>query len=151
MTDLTSASPAARPGEPAFLEHYTSAWSSGDEALLRTAFAEDGVYIDTGMGHTYTGVADVARFFRHMLRFSSDTHVQFTSIVVQDDAFTAEWIWSGTADGPLSLGRTLHPATGRRYEVPGVAVCRSDANGLVSYHRDYYDVRDLVRQVGIDL
>lgn len=151
MIDLSPAPDPVRPGDANFLEHYTSAWSSGDEELLRTAFAADGVYIDTGMGHTYNGVADVARFFRHMLRFSSDTHVQFTSIVVQDDAFTAEWIWSGTADGPLSLGRTLHPATGRRYEVPGVAVCRSDASGLVAYHRDYYDVRDLVRQVGIDL
>ncbi|GAA1750289.1 hypothetical protein GCM10009710_32770 [Aeromicrobium alkaliterrae] len=103
------------------------------------------------MGHTYTGVHDVARFFRHMLRFSSDTLVDFTSIVVDGESFTAEWTWSGTADGPLSLGDQVHPATGRTYSVPGVAVCRADACGRVTYHRDYYDVRDLARQVGIDL
>ena len=151
MSQQTPISHTVRPGDPTFLEHYGHAWSAGDEELLRTAFAEDGVYVDTGMGQTYRGVADVARFFRHMLRFSSATHVDFTSIVVQDDAFTAEWTWSGTADGSLSLGATVHPATGRRYSVPGVAVCRVDDDGLVTYHRDYYDVRDLTRQVGIDL
>ncbi|NMO01458.1 SnoaL-like domain-containing protein [Gordonia sp. TBRC 11910] len=149
MTEPTT--PAPRPGEPGFLQHYTTAWSSGDEPLLRTAFAKTGIYIDTGMGHTYTGVSDVARFFRHMLRFSSDTHVDFTSIVVDGNDFTAEWIWSGTADGPLSLGKALHPATGRRYAVPGVAVCRSDDAGLVAYHRDYYDVRDLINQIGVEI
>lgn len=135
-------------GDPGFLERYTRAWSSGDEALLREAFSEDGVYIDTGMGHTYTGVADVARFFRHMLRFSSDTLVEFTSIVADSDGgFATEWVWSGTADGPLSLGSELLPASGRRYAVPGIALCRSTTEGLVTYHRDYYDVRDLLRQV----
>lgn len=141
-----------RPSDPGFLKAYTTAWSSGDEPLLRTAFAEDGVYIDTGMGHTYTGVADVARFFRHMLRFSTDTLVDFTSIVVDADGlgFATEWTWSGTADGNLSLGDRLVPPSGRRYSVPGVAYCRADESGLVTYHRDYYDVRDLLGQLGID-
>ncbi|QTI69032.1 nuclear transport factor 2 family protein [Gordonia polyisoprenivorans] len=150
MTESDDTDHLIRPDDKKFLQHYTTAWSSGDESLLREVFADNGVYIDSGMGHTYTGVADVARFFRHMLRFSSDTLVDFTSIVSDGNAFVAEWIWSGTADGPLSLGEKLHPPTGRRYSVPGVAVCRSDAAGRVSYHKDYYDVRNFIQQLGID-
>lgn len=100
------------------------------------------------MGETYTGVDQVARFFRYMLTFSSDTDVAFTSLIREGSSFASEWIWSGTADGPLRVEGQVYPATGKRYAVKGVAVCTVNEEGLISLHRDYYDVGTLMHQIG---
>jgi len=81
-----------------------------------------------------------------MLAFSSDSHIEFTSLIRDGAAFAAEWRWAGTSNGPLQLaGKTCEP-TGLRFDVPGVAICRTRDDGLIVYHKDYYDVATLVRQ-----
>lgn len=49
---------------------------------------------------------------------------------------------------PLLVDGTMHPATDKRYSVVGVGFCRS-RDDLVSYHRDYYDLGHLLRQIGL--
>jgi steroid delta-isomerase-like uncharacterized protein len=135
--------------EPGFLEAYGAAWSSGTEEDLAAHVADDVEYVEGAMGMTYRGIAELARFFRYMLAFSSDSHIEFTSLIRDGDAFASEWRWSGTADGPLQVeGRTYEP-TGLHFDVPGVAICRTRDDGLITYHKDYYDVATLVRQIGL--
>jgi NAD(P)-dependent dehydrogenase (short-subunit alcohol dehydrogenase family) len=47
-----------------------------------------------------------------------------------------------------SRGARPPPAT-NTYAVPGVAICRARADGLIASHRDYYDLMTLMRQIGI--
>ncbi|MFK4040136.1 ester cyclase [Nonomuraea wenchangensis] len=137
-----------RYGHPGFLRAYGEAWSSGDEHLLSRFLTEDAQYLEAGMGVDYIGREHVLRFFRFMLKFSSDSLVEFTDAIHADGAFAAEWTWSGVADGPLRLGERLLPATGHRYSVRGVALCRVTPEGLVSYHKDVYNVLELLEQLG---
>jgi len=138
-------------GESGFLEAYGAAWSSGKEDHLAAYFADDVQYVEGAMEVTYSGIAELARFFRYMLAFSSDTHIEYTSLIRDGAAFAAEWRWSGTADGPLQLGGKTYEPSGSRFDVPGVAVCRTGDDGLIVYHKDYYDVATLARQIGLRL
>ena len=138
-----------RMNEPGFLEAYGAAWSSGTQEDLAAYVADDVRYVEGAMGVTYQGIAELARFFRYMLAFSSDSHIEFTSLISDSAAFAAEWRWSGTADGPLQLGSTTYEPTGLHFDVPGVAICRTRDDGLITYHKDYYDVATLVRQIGL--
>jgi len=103
------------------------------------------------MGVTHSGIAELARFFRYMLAFSSDSHIEFTSLIRDGAAFAAEWRWAGTSDGPLQLAGKTYEPTGLRFDVPGVAICRTRDDGLIVCHKDYYDVATLVRQIGLRL
>lgn len=138
-------------GEPGYLEAFGAAWSSGNEDHLAAYFAEHVRYVEGAMGVTYRGIAELARFFRYMLAFSSDSHIEFTSLIRDGAAFAAEWRWSGTADGPLQVGGRTYEPTGLRFDVPGVAICRTRDDGLIAYHKDYYDVATLGRQIGLRL
>lgn len=132
-----------------WLSEYKTAWSSGDEPLLRRYFSEDGIYVEGGMGESYEGVDQVARFFRFMLRFSSDTVVDFTSAIQNDRDVALRWTWWGTADGPLKIDGVVYAATNRPYSIDGVAICRLAEDGRIAMHHDFYDVRTLMRQVGV--
>lgn len=134
-------------GHPAFIQDYGAAWSGGD--LLSSWFSEDGQYVESSYGNTYTGRDEIRRFVRFMFAFSQDSCIEFVNICGDERLFTMEWVWSGTATGPIRIEGLVHPASGLPYRIPGVAVCRADSHGKVTYHRDYYDLLTLMRQLGI--
>ena len=133
--------------DPGFPDAYGSAWSGTDDAPLLAHFAEDGEYTDTGSSITVRGHTGIARFRRAMFAFSRDSRIVFTSLLGGEGGFAAEWTWSGTATGDLVLDGRRYPASDRPYSVIGVALCRVDATGAITAHRDYYDMRALLTQI----
>lgn len=135
---------------PDWSQLYAAGWS-GDSDLLASCVAPDVVYVEGGMNIEYRGVGSLLSFMRYMFRFASDSAIEFTH-VLRDPAcrrFTAEWVWSGTADGPLEVaGKVLAP-TGKAFAVAGIAICEVGPEGRISYHKDYYGVADLMSQVGL--
>lgn len=136
--------------DPGFADAYGSAWGASDDDALLAYFAEDGSYTDTGSSITVRGHAGLARFRRAMFAFSADSRIVFTSVLAGDGGFAAEWTWSGTATGDLVLDGRRYPASGRPYSVRGVALCRVGADGAITAHVDYYDMRALLVQIGAD-
>lgn len=132
-----------------FAEAYGVAWSGTDDAPLLRYFAEDGEYTDTGSSITVRGHAGIARFRRAMFAFSADSRIVFTNLLRGAGGFAAEWTWSGTASGGLALDGHMYPATNRPYAVQGVALCTVDDAGAITSHRDYYDMRALLKQLGL--
>ena len=139
---------SVRYGNVEFREAYGAAWSSGDEALFRAYFAPEVVYVEGGAHTRYEGVDQAARFFRFMRAFSPDSRIEFTSLAGDTRGFGAEWVWSGTASGKLLLDGIVYPAANRPYRIDGAAICRADAEGRVTYHKDFYDMRSLLKQLG---
>jgi hypothetical protein len=137
---------AVHPDDPTYRKAYGDAWrGTADE--FRAFLAPEVVYVEGGMQLSYDGIDATVSFQQFMLKFSQDSAIEFTNFLRQDDSFAAEWIWSGTATGKLRLGDDLFDARGKQFSVDGVAVGRFDAVGLVTYHKDYYDVRGLVAQL----
>lgn len=136
-------------GQDGFLEAYGAVWSHGDADLLGRYFTADAAYVESSYGHTYTGRAQIGRFMRFMHAFSAEVRIDYISHCGTHAGFALEWVWSGIASGPIRIGDKVHPPTHKPYRVPGVALCRASADGLLTYHRDYYDLLTLMRQIGI--
>ncbi|MGH7961823.1 MAG: ester cyclase [Candidatus Binatia bacterium] len=139
----------ARYGDPDFPRAYGVAWSSRDEKLFASFFSEEAIYVEGGAHLTFTGITEVVRFFKFMFAFAPDSQIVFTRLTGDRRSFSAEWTWSGTASGKLLLDGILYPATNRPFSVQGVAFCTVNDAGLVTYHKDYYDTRTLLKQLGV--
>jgi steroid delta-isomerase-like uncharacterized protein len=135
--------------DPRFQEAYGIAWSGTDDGPLLRYFAEDGEYTDMGSSATFRGHKDIARFRRAMFNFSADSRIVFTTLLRGSRGFASEWTWSGTASGELRLDGRTYPATNRPYSVQGVALCTVDEAGAITAHRDFYDMRALLKQLGL--
>jgi steroid delta-isomerase-like uncharacterized protein len=137
----------SHPADAGFAEDYSRAWTSEPIQLL-DFFAPDGSYTDVAMGATYTGRDEIGRFHRWMLKFASDSLIEFSDACATDGRLYLEWVWSGTFEGALRLpdGSSVEP-TGANFSVPGVAACRYAINGELLSHRDYWDLATVLRQV----
>ena len=98
---------------------------------------------------TYTGREEIARFHRWMLKFAPDSVITFSDACAADARLYLRWIWSGTFGGALRLpdGSSVQ-STGANFSIPGVAACRSDANGELLSHCDYWDLNTLLSRIG---
>ncbi len=136
-------------GQPGFIAAYGAVWSSGDSALLGTYFSEDGCYVESSYNDRYEGREQIGRFSRFMHAFSREVKIEYLSHCGDASLFTLEWLWSGVATGPIRIDGVVYPATHKAYAIAGAAVCRANAQGEITYHRDYYDLLTLMRQLGI--
>jgi hypothetical protein len=135
------------PADTDFAAAYSRAWTSEPVELL-DFFAPEGSYTDVAMDATYSGREQIARFHRWMLKFAPDSVIEFSNACALDGRLYLEWVWSGRFDGALRLpdGSVLR-STGGDFSVPGVAACRYAANAELLSHRDYWDLKTLLRQV----
>ncbi|MCF7548590.1 nuclear transport factor 2 family protein [Pseudonocardia sp. WMMC193] len=139
------------PTDRTFPAAYSLAWTS-DPAGLLEFFAPEGTYTDVALGATYTGRAQVGRFHRFMVAFAPDSEIVFTETSAGAGRLTSEWVWSGSCTGPLRLrDGSLVDAGGARFSVPGVAVCTYDESGLLTSHRDYWDLTTVLLQAGVPI
>lgn len=144
-------SSTCRPTDRGFAEHYSRAWTEDVEGLI-DLFAPDGSYTDVAMGVTYEGHAGLRRFYRFMLRFAPDSEIRFGDTHASDGHLCSEWVWSGTCTEPLRLrSGALIDRRGVRFSVPGVAVCSYREDGLITSHRDFWDLATVLHQAGVPI
>ncbi|MEO5902064.1 MAG: ester cyclase [Ilumatobacteraceae bacterium] len=136
-----------RYGDDGFREAYGDAWSCADESMWRRYYTPDVVYVEGGTHTSYEGIDAAARFFRFMYRFAADSRIDFINLFGDNAGFGAEWVWTGIAQGPLLVDGVVYPPTNLPFSVDGAAVCKVNSDGLVTYHKDYYDVRALMAQL----
>ncbi len=123
------------------------AWSADSVDDLLAFYTPDTVYTDVGSDLVFTGHAELRAFFDFMLRFSPDGLIEFHEAYGDADGFAARWTWSGTAAGKLKVRDKVHPATGKRFSVPGVAYCTITPEGLLATHSDYWDMHAVLVQL----
>lgn len=139
------------PTDPNFAKAYSAAWSTDSEKLLKF-FAPEGTYTDVAMDGTYQGHEEIARFHRFMLRFASDSLIEFGDTHATDGRLCSNWVWSGSFNGPLRLrSGKLIDATGTQFSVPGVAVCKYDESGKLTSHDDFWDLATVLDQAGVPI
>ncbi|WP_433567219.1 nuclear transport factor 2 family protein [Nocardia sp. CA-151230] len=137
------------PTDAGFAQAYSHAWTTDPEGLLQF-FAVDGRYTDIAMDATYVGHHSIGRFHRHMLRFAPDSAIVFGSTFAAEGRLYSEWVWSGTFSGALRLrSGQLVDAAGTHFTVPGVAVCTYDSDGLLTTHRDFWDLCTVLSQASV--
>lgn len=142
---------ALHPTDPKFAPAYSKAWTDDPEALVGF-FAPDGRYRDMAFDVSYQGHEQIAKFHRYMLKFASDSYIEFEDIFAADGRFYAKWLWTGTYDGLLRLrGGQVIDAAGKRFTVPGVAICQYGDDGMLTNHEDFWDLATVLDQVGVSI
>jgi steroid delta-isomerase-like uncharacterized protein len=95
-------------------------------------------------GEESDGEAAVRDLLQGLMAGLPDFHAETRKIHHADDAVIAEARITGTHDGPWAG----IPATGRRVDIPIVAIFDFEEDRLVC-EKAYYDVATILRQIGV--
>ena len=129
----------------AFLDRYLDAWNAHDPAAVARHMADDAVYEDVALGRVLHGPSEIAKFVEEATKSSSNFRFEVVSLITTGSDYANEWVMLGTNDRALPGV----PATGRSFRVRGASVGKLDPSGLIVENRDYYNLAELLTQLGI--
>jgi steroid delta-isomerase-like uncharacterized protein len=129
----------------AFFDAYLDAWNAHDSAAVARHMADDAIYEDVALGRVLHGPAEIASFVEEATRSSSDFRFEVVSLFSAGNDYANEWVMLGTNDRE----RRGVPATGRSFRVRGASIGRLDTSGRIVENRDYYNLAELLTQLGI--
>jgi steroid delta-isomerase-like uncharacterized protein len=128
-----------------FFDTYLAAWNAHDSSGVARHMAADAVYEDVALGRVLRGPSEIASFVEEATRSSSDFRFENVSLFTAGSDYANEWIMLGTND--REVGGV--PATGRSFRVRGASVGKIDQNGRIVENRDYYNLAELLTQLGM--
>jgi len=128
-----------------FLDRYLDAWNAHDPAGVARHMADGAIYEDVALGRVLHGPSEIAKFVEEATRSSSDFRFEVVSVLTAGSNYANEWVMLGTNDRALPSV----PATGRSFRVRGASVGRLDSSGLIVENRDYYNLAELLTQLGV--
>ena len=128
-----------------FLDRYLDAWNAHDPAAVARHMAASAIYEDVALGRVLHGPSEIAKFVDEATRSSSDFRFEVVSLFTEGNNYANEWVMLGTNDRALPGV----PATGRSFHVRGASVGTLDSNGLIVENRDYYNLAELLTQLGV--
>ena len=129
----------------AFFDAYLDAWNAHDAAAVARHMADDAIYEDVALGRVLHGPSEIASFVEEATRASSDFRFEVVSLFAAGNDYANEWVMVGTND--RKVGDV--PPTGRSFRVRGASIGKVDASGLIVENRDYYNLAELLTQLGI--
>ena len=129
----------------AFFDIYLDAWNAHDSAAVASHMADDAIYEDVALGRVLHGPSEIASFVEEATRSSSDFKFESVSLFAAGSDYANEWVMLGTNDRELAGV----PATGRSFRVRGASIGRLDASGRIVENRDYYNLAELLTQLGM--
>jgi steroid delta-isomerase-like uncharacterized protein len=128
-----------------FFDGYLDAWNAHDPAAVARYMADDAIYEDVALGRVLHGPSEIAAFVEEATRASSDFRFEEVSLFTAGGVYANEWIMTGTNDREVQGV----PATGRSFRVRGASVGKLDASGRIVENRDYYNLAEMLAQLGI--
>ena len=129
----------------AFLDSYLAAWNAHDSAAVARHMADDAIYEDVALGRVLHGPSEIASFVVEATRSSSDFRFEVVSLFRAGNDYANEWVMLGTNDRE----QRGVPATGRSFRVRGASIGKLDRNGRIVENRDYYNLAELLTQLGV--
>lgn len=129
------------------LHKTVDAWNASDEARVLAMAAPD-VELAAPAGLDFKGVEGFRQWYRLWAEACPDRTVRYHNLVGEGDQLIGEGTFTGTHTGVLHLPAGDVPATGRHVSADYVAVLRTSA-GKITYMRHYFDVMDLMVQLGL--
>jgi hypothetical protein len=130
----------------AWVKHPLAGGPDGSEALkqLVSLMTEDVRYEDVPSHLVWEGHHGVARMCKGAFHLASDLTIDIVSRVTDGRMFAFESLGTGTNTG--AVGSTA--ATDLPIEIRALSIGSVSSDGLVESHRDYWNIGDLLAQVG---
>ena len=125
------------------------AFSDGDRATWEASLTPDCIYWEPCTGRKAEGAAQVADLVFGWKTSWPDLRNTETRTVAQGDEVAMETVWIGAQTGPLLTpdGQTL-PATGKETVNPAAMMARV-RDGKISEMHHYFDLANIMRQLGL--
>ncbi len=149
MAGATSSRAAAAFDPSAFTERYEAAWNGCDVDVMADLITEDIVWVDPALPEPAVGIGAVQEFMRTSFRVFPDLRFgqpDPTQVAVNGDLVAWAWNMTGTMRGPIDPPGFA--PTHRTMRVDGVDLWTM-RDGRIARYRAFYDMTDLVRQLGI--
>jgi steroid delta-isomerase-like uncharacterized protein len=127
-------------------EAYIDAWNRGDFDGLDTFFSEDVVVHFSNPEEDAEGLDEYRESIEEARETFPDLHTEIKNLVIEGELLVAQWVASGTNEGPIP-DLDLE-ATGESVEWEGVTVHRLDG-GKVTESWFYENQLDVLMQLGL--
>lgn len=125
------------------------AFNRDDPAGFAAIYAEGAMVHDPQSPQPIIGRAAIEQDVAEVRRAMPDARFTLRSMLQSGGTVAIEYEVSGTHLGPLALPDGEVAPTGRRLELPGAVFARVDDEGFIIEERRYYDVADLLVQIGL--
>lgn len=125
-----------------------AAWDSHDVDGFVTLFANEFVWVDDTQAEPIRTEDAARQYLANWYTAFPDMRVRTTNRVVGDDAVAVEVEWTGTNNGPLSVGGQDVPPTGRTVAGRGCYFARAE-NGKITEFHTHPDAVGLMAQLGL--
>ena len=132
---------------PRIAQQWANAWNAGDAAAMGALFAPGGTYTDHAFQATFTGPAGAALWVQVTLQSISPAHVTIKDAFCSGDNVSVSWTFTGTFTDKAPLTPPYN-ATGKSFSVAATSVITTH-NGRITSVDDYYNLADILRQVGL--
>ena len=132
-----------------FTERYAAAWNSCDTDAMAELITEDIVWVDPALPEPARGIPAVQGFMRMSFQIFPDLRFSEPDpphVSVNGDQVAWAWTMEGTFRGPIEPPGFA--PTGKRMKIDGVDLWHM-RDGRIADYRAFYDMSDLVRQLGI--
>jgi ketosteroid isomerase-like protein len=129
------------------LDRTVTAWNASDEEEV-VAMGDPDIELTASGGLDFKGSYGLRKWYRLWAEACPDRVVRYHNVVEAAGQAIGEGTFTGTHTGTLHLPMGDVPATGRHLKADYVAVLRV-AGGKITYMRHYFDVMDLMIQLGL--
>ncbi len=130
---------------PRIVQQWADAWNAADPARMAALFTDDGVYEDFAFQARFQGREGIALWVSITSASIRDARVELVDAFHAGDRAAARWIFSGTDTG--AFARDL-PPTGKSFSLPVASLFELEGQ-LIRRVGDYYNLADLLRQIGL--
>jgi steroid delta-isomerase-like uncharacterized protein len=137
---------------PALERHQQAveAFNAHDADAVVDLYAAQAVLHDPQQPEPVRGRDAIREGYAQMFRSFPDIRVNILNRHVEGDLMMYEIRLTGTNKGPIPSPDGDIPPTGRRIDLPGAVFADLDAEGRFRETRRYYDVAEMMRQLGLD-
>ena len=127
------------------LTNYWNAFAAKDVPSATACFTDDITYEDLAIQQIHHGKDAVTAFWDLYFDAAGESFKAVQdSLVVDDDGYSFEWMVSGVVEGSFGI----FSGTGQPFTIRGISTGLV-RDGLIPHNRDYWNLADVLRQIGV--
>ncbi len=129
------------------LDDYISAWNEHDLHKIDGFYADDVIWYDLGYDYTTKGKKNVSKAITDaFMGYVPDMYWgKSGDVFIDGDTIVYEWVYGGTFTGKWD-GVVVN---NKKFEIKGLSSTTINKNGKIVSQKDYYNLLDLKKQLGL--
>lgn len=129
------------------LDQYIAAWNEHNLQKIDTFYADDVIWYDLSYDYTTKGKENVTKAITDaFLGYVPDMYwARSGDLFISGNTIIYEWIYGGTFNGEWDS----IPVKNKRFEIKGLSVTTINKDGKIVSHKDYYNLLDFKKQLGL--